>query len=99
MHPEVTDVTGNVKYIRKSVFWHQNVRGLYPPFLGGSYGSPCPSPACSTTYMYVMGGGFGHSNVPQGKGGMQQREALDFRSLDDDISAFVPDSHSHYVSI
>lgn len=41
-----------------------------------------------------MGGGFGHSNLPQGKGGMQQREALDFRSLDVDISAFVPDSHA-----
>lgn len=45
-----------------------------------------------------MGGGFGHSNLPQGKGGMQQREALDFRSLDVDISAFVPNSHSHYAS-
>lgn len=60
---------------------------------------PCSNPASSTTTcMYVMGGGFGHSNLPQGKGGMQQREALDFRSLDLDISAFVPDSHSHYAS-
>lgn len=62
---------------------------------------PCSSPppaSSTTTCMYVMGGGFGHSNLPQGKGGIQQREALDFRSLDVDISAFVPDSHSHYAS-
>lgn len=49
--------------------------------------------------MYVMGGGFGHSNLPQGKGGMQQREALDFRLLDDDISGLVPDSHFDYMPL
>lgn len=70
-----------------------------PNFCLGGYGSPLQQPPSSTTTcMYVMGGGFGHSNLPQGKGGMQQREALDFRSLDVDISAFVPDSHSHYAS-
>ena len=98
MDSEVTCVTGNVKlYISKSVFGHQNVRGLCrPKFL---FGGLCLPPSSSTTTcMYVMGGGFGHSNLPQGKGGMQQREALDFRSLDVDISAFVPDSHSHCAS-
>ena len=49
----------------------------------GGYSSPC-----STNYMYVMGGGFSHSNLPQGKGGMQQ-EALDFRSLDQGITVCV----------
>ena len=103
MRSEVTYVTGNVKlYIRKSVFWHQNVRGLWHPKLtfGGLWLPPAaaPPPSSTTTCMYVMGGGFGHSNLPQGKGGMQQREALEFRSLDVDISAFVPDSHSHYAS-
>ena len=103
MRSEVTYVTGNVKlYIRKSVFGHQNVRGLcHPKFLLGGYGSPPqqpPPPSSTTTCMYVMSGGFGHSNLPQGKGGMQQREALDFRSLDVDISAFVPVSHSQYAS-
>ena len=68
-------------------------------FVWGAMAPPCSNPPSSTTTsMYVMGGGFGHSNLPQGKGGMQQREALDFRSLDVDISAFVPDSHSHYAS-
>ena len=103
MHSEVTCVTGKVKlYIHKSVFGHQNVTGLcHPKFLFGGLWLPpaaAPPPSSTTTCMYLMGGGFVHSNLPQGKGGMQQREALDFRSLDVDISAFVPDSHSHYAS-
>ena len=57
---EVGHVTGNVKYIRKSVFQHQNVEGgVLPPnicylfFLGGEggggYGPSC-SP-CSAAYI------------------------------------------------
>ena len=47
VHSEVTCVTGNVKlYIRKSVFGHQNVRGLcHPKFLfGGLWLPPAATP-------------------------------------------------------
>ena len=44
MRSKVADVTGNVKYICKSVFRHQNV-GICPPhFCLGGYGAPVPPP-------------------------------------------------------
>ena len=56
---EVTYVTGNVKlYIRKSVFGHQNVRGLWHPkfSFGGLWLPPAATPPLLHHHLHVCNG-------------------------------------------